>query len=319
MYHLLTTFKNSQIVGIKFPSSCDAEKLYVDPSFCYTIAEELQKKSAFPFLCNTVNSFQDRNANAINSIIAWHKAGFSEARLPILTLDGLNGSSEFTSNLSTKVHHKATLACELQNIDGLIVLSTPWAEAPKAFKGAIHSLGAELASKRGKVFLNSSSKPKVNKDRCYHCRKCMHECPAGAIYFDNRRVAIDEEKCIDCGRCVEVAAYGGIRYEWDTPSEVYQLRVAQYAQAAQHELNGSLLFCNFLLEDNENSQLPKSRQKGILLSHDAVAIDKATLDLTCRHPQEDICSHKGLAHQQIDHGKKLEIGTDSYELVTISF
>ena len=49
-------------------------------------------------------------------------------------------------------------------------------------------------------------------DLCRGCiaRRCMENCPKGAISVVNHRACIDPEKCIECGKCASVCPYGAI-------------------------------------------------------------------------------------------------------------
>lgn len=38
-------------------------------------------------------------------------------------------------------------------------------------------------------------------DECIACGACVPECPVEAIFEDDGKFVIDEEKCIDCGAC----------------------------------------------------------------------------------------------------------------------
>ena len=47
---------------------------------------------------------------------------------------------------------------------------------------------------------------------CHHCEDapCVASCPEGALYFDNGRVAIKQERCIGCRSCVLACPYGAV-------------------------------------------------------------------------------------------------------------
>jgi carbon-monoxide dehydrogenase iron sulfur subunit len=50
---------------------------------------------------------------------------------------------------------------------------------------------------------------------CRHCRKpkCMSECPADAMYMDDRGVVIIvDEKCTRCGACMKNCPFNSIFY-----------------------------------------------------------------------------------------------------------
>lgn len=38
-------------------------------------------------------------------------------------------------------------------------------------------------------------------DDCVLCGVCVEACPVDAIYVDEDRICIDNDKCIDCANC----------------------------------------------------------------------------------------------------------------------
>lgn len=47
---------------------------------------------------------------------------------------------------------------------------------------------------------------------CHHCVEapCVAACPEGALYFDQGRVAVANERCIGCRSCVMACPYGAV-------------------------------------------------------------------------------------------------------------
>lgn len=58
--------------------------------------------------------------------------------------------------------------------------------------------------------------PFVITDRCVACRRCIVECPKGAIGCGGEGIVIDRARCVSCGACARVCNVGGVRDE-DTP------------------------------------------------------------------------------------------------------
>jgi succinate dehydrogenase/fumarate reductase flavoprotein subunit/NAD-dependent dihydropyrimidine dehydrogenase PreA subunit len=58
-------------------------------------------------------------------------------------------------------------------------------------------------------------------DNCCLCNlRCKDNCPAGAIYFDGDKMAIDTEKCIRCGTCMKVCEVSAVTDSSAPPLEI---------------------------------------------------------------------------------------------------
>ena len=42
----------------------------------------------------------------------------------------------------------------------------------------------------------------IYKDTCVGCGRCQPFCPAGAIFFQDLRSTVDQDKCFECGTCL---------------------------------------------------------------------------------------------------------------------
>ncbi len=42
----------------------------------------------------------------------------------------------------------------------------------------------------------------VHKEICVGCGRCQPYCPAGAIHFEDRKSAVDQDACFECGTCL---------------------------------------------------------------------------------------------------------------------
>jgi len=92
------------------------------------------------------------------------------------------------------------------NVDELIIQDF---DTRKVHKSLWFDDDSKLA---GKIFKKAlSSKPKVNKNECVGCKKCMEVCPAKAITMVNDKPVIDRKKCIKCFCCQEFCPKGAMR------------------------------------------------------------------------------------------------------------
>jgi fumarate reductase flavoprotein subunit len=61
----------------------------------------------------------------------------------------------------------------------------------------------------------------INDNCCLCALRCKKVCPAGAVYFDGEKMAIDKEKCIRCGKCIEVCEVSSIE-DTDAPPTAHK-------------------------------------------------------------------------------------------------
>ena len=192
-FRLLDRFKSKKLIGLKLPESSETP----DQSGTLTIASGfvniLKREEIQPFLCNTSNRYKERKANAVSELIRQFEIGFeyNKTSAPFIMLDGISGDYESVVVNDAEHKDKVHIAGEVQNLNGLILLSVPKENRLSGLTGALSNLGTGLASKKGKILQYSMSKPKVDSDRCYYCRKCFHVCPVHAIKLKDRHVEID--------------------------------------------------------------------------------------------------------------------------------
>jgi uncharacterized Fe-S center protein len=329
-FRLLDAFRDHDLVGIKLHFGSKENKTCIDPTYVASIVQSLKKKRINGFICDTSENFRDRGENAVTHIEAMHSNGFSfeKYHAPVIMLDGINGTYEHKVDSGTGTGEKIILAGEIQNVDGLVVLSHPSPFASCAYEGALYNLGVGLAGKRGKIRHYSKSIPKVHSQQCFTCRKCVRECPVNAIWVNEtlKSVEIVSELCINCGRCVDVAPFGGITYPWDATPEDFQKTLVKYAKGVVSSLKGRILFINFLTDFSPLSASEGTRRFskdiGILISKDPVAIDRATWDLVSA-AREGLQNQPGHLHvESVEHIKlaaEMGMGSSEYSLETIAY
>ena len=193
-------------------------------------------------------------------------------------------------------------------------------------------------SRAGKMEQHSSGKCVVNEELCRGCRKCAKECGSDAITYENNKAVIHEDLCKGCGRCIGACSYDAIRNEqWDA-GDLLDRKMAEYAQAVVQDR--PCFHINIVRDISPNcdchpeNDVPIVPDVGMFASADPVALDLACAEAINRQPvlpnsaitdlkHEHDCDRFHAAHDNthwqdlIEHGKKLGIGQDTYELVTI--
>jgi Ni,Fe-hydrogenase III small subunit/ferredoxin len=57
--------------------------------------------------------------------------------------------------------------------------------------------------------------PNINYNKCNLCLECMHACPTGALFVEDKQIAIDLGKCLFCHKCALSCTPQAIRYTRD--------------------------------------------------------------------------------------------------------
>lgn len=311
MFHLLSRFREKDVVALKLCENHPAET----SKYICSIARLLNEKGITGFIAGTSRRHENRNDNGI---VAAHSALCICNDLPepftYMPLDGIYGEHEITRKNDRRLGEDVFLAGELPNLDGLISISCILASSDNERAGSIVNLGHGLASKKGKIYQMTVSCPQVNVRKCYTCRRCVRICPTHAITIGKGHVVIDPGKCIKCGRCVEIARYGGIKYNWDADAGHYDTLVARHAKGVLDVLDNRVICINIVLE-------PKGKHfrfAGAMVSCDPVAADSATVDF---------CVNNGFISERIAKALKARVscaeknnaGSEKHHLSTVAY
>ena len=194
----------------------------------------------------------------------------------------------------------------------------------------------------------------VDEDLCVGCMACANVCPRHLIVpvEPDRNVVIACASlakgavttrgctvgCIGCGLCKKVCPKDAIHPTFQASVRLLNCKIAEYAKAV---LDGRPSYCINIVRDvspncdcHPENDVPIVPDVGMFASADPVALDLACAEAINRQPvlpnsaitdlkHEHDCDRFHAAHDNthwqdlIEHGKKLGIGQDTYELVTI--
>ncbi len=269
-YRLLRIFAHEEVVGVK---PCHRRTKH-SLDYVSAVVEMLRTRGVTPMVCDTTDRYRDVKRNAIKRMEEL-SAHFDTSLIPIVILDGIKGEYELCCR-GGKGTPDAFLAGELPSLGGAVIVSCVEGDPLSGLAGTLVNLGAGFASKRGKINHYAMHVPHVHHDKCYSCRRCLRECPVGAIEMGTSHVVINPRRCINCGRCTEIARYGGISYEWDATPDHFRSVVTAHARAAFDTLNHRVV-CMSVLDLSAKGSAPT--RKHFLFSRDPVAIDAAATDM----------------------------------------
>jgi len=331
-------FSPNDIVGIKIHFGEYGNLSTIRPAFLGKIVSFLKKECNIkPFLTDTNTLYRGSRRNAVDHILTALKNGYSYATVlcPCIIADGLHGLSYEEVEISGELLDKVEIAGDIFHADALLVVTHFKCHELSGFGGSIKNLGMGCSSRKGKLKMHSSIRPKVKKG-CILCKKCAKVCPADAISFDSKAI-IDSQKCVGCGDCIVVCPENVIQINWDATPNDMQKKMAEYALGAVANKRQKVYFLNFILDVSPlcdcygYNDIPIVPDIGILASADPVAIDKASYDLVNQAPWQHGCGFSGksgsskfkVVHPKVNpltqlyHAQKIGLGEMDYNLIHI--
>ncbi|MEM3609939.1 MAG: DUF362 domain-containing protein, partial [Candidatus Anstonellales archaeon] len=245
------------------------------------------------------------------------KNGFTEETIgcPIIISD------EGTKVKGKKYLKEIEVAKEIQDADGLVVISHFKGHPEAGFGGCIKNLGMGCATKKTKKIEHTESQPIIVGD-CKGCGVCVKFCKEGAIQIKNGKAVFDYDKCFGCGVCSEVCPNKVLK-----PRKAsFRVLLAETAATVLSKFDKKGLLINVLFDITERCDcFPIGGTGpgeiicpniGIIVSDDIVAADKASFDLVNKTVGKnifDLNSHIK-SEEQIDAAEKFGIGSKSYKL-----
>jgi uncharacterized Fe-S center protein len=331
--------KKKDLVALKLHFGEKGNTAFISPLFVRAVADRVKACGAKPFLtdCNTL--YAGNRSNAVDHTITAVENGFDYAVVgaPIVIADGMNGKEYLTVEINGKHFDEVKIGAAAGHADAIISLAHFKGHELTGFGGTLKNLGMGLGSRGGKQMMHSDVLPVVYQNKCTGCADCLKWCPTKAITFSQKKAQIDQERCYGCGECVATCTSGAIEINWKTEPKITQEKTVEYAKGALTGKEKKSGFINFLMNItpdcdcygwNDSAIVPDI---GILASRDAIAIDKASVDLVNKTQGlkgsrlRDINSRdKFRAVTEIDwmpqlrHGEEIGLGTMEYKLIEVT-
>ncbi|MGD9992363.1 MAG: DUF362 domain-containing protein [Salinivirgaceae bacterium] len=318
---------------------------FIRPNFAAEVVKKVKSAGGKPFLTDANTLYSGKRSNAVDHLLSATQNGFTEAVVgcPIIIADGLKGTDQ--KEIAVNLTHTGTarISAAIAEADIIISMTHFKGHEMAGFGGTLKNLGMGAASVAGKLFLHSTSKPKIEVENCTGCNACVKNCAHNAIQLNaDKKALIDYETCVGCGQCVAICQFDAAQVVWENASALMNEKVAEYTAAILK--NKPALHISFVMDVSPDcdcwgyNDYPMVPNIGIAASLDPVALDKACADLVTAAPvlnQSAIAnktpekeSHCNLdkfkmAHPNTNwmagllHAEKIGLGTLNYELINV--
>lgn len=329
------------LVAIKLHFGEKGNTAFIRPIFLRRIAERIRELGASPFLTDTNTLYAGTRDNSISHFTTAVENGFaySVVNAPIIIADGLRGASFSRVKIDQEVIKTAYLGKEIIESDALLSVAHFKGHELSGFGGTLKNLGMGCAARKGKLEQHSDLCPKIKSKKCVGCGDCAEHCAQNAISLTEEKAKIDPQKCVGCGECILICPNGAIDVQWSSDVPLFQKKMVEYAFAVLKEKREKALFMNFLTNISPacdcygHSDASIVRDIGIIVSKDPVAVDQASVDMVNLQTSAEGSSLKATSPPgedkfgnlypkvdwsvQLDHAKKIGLGSREYELITV--
>ncbi|MCS7181448.1 MAG: DUF362 domain-containing protein [bacterium] len=324
-FNFLKNFQNNDKIALKIHFGNSHHKNQVPPEFLFPVVEKLKEQKVFGILTDTNVLYRGERDDTFSHLEIVYKNGYDKLGTPILIAGGFDADYEFDIEIDGKHFKKLYYAKEYEKFDGMIAITHFKGHMLSGIGGTLKNVGMGCASRKGKFAMHSNLTPIINLSTCTGCEKCSNECPFGAISIKEKKAYIDKNKCKGCAWCVHVCPFGAINIPWSSVKpEEFQERIVEYAYGLIKFYKDKFLSINFLINiagDCDCCSNPGeilSKDIGVCISEDPVAVDKCSSDLVKEINGKDVfleIKPKIDYSRQFDYAEKIGLGTTKYRLI----
>lgn len=315
---------------------------YLRPGYARVVVDLVKDLGGKPFLTDANTMYVGSRKNALDHLETAYINGFTpySTGCHVIIADGLKGTDEVAVPVRGGEYvQNAMIGRAIMDADIVISLNHFKGHEDAGFGGAIKNLGMGCGSNQGKRDMHSDGRPTVDPEKCVACGACANICAHDGPQIDEEtgKMHINWVNCMGCGRCVDVCPMEAIYHSRGDAVRMLNYKMVEYAKAV---VDGRPNFHISLVRDvspycdcHAENDLPIVPDVGMFASFDPVALDLACADAVNRQPVNpgsrlEKMTKPGLDHftadfpisdwrSQIEHGKKIGLGEDSYELVTV--
>ena len=313
---------------------------FLRPNYAKVVVDLIKDLGGKPFLTDATPMYVGSRKTALVHIETAYLNGFTpySTGCHVIIADGLKGTDEVAVPVQGGEYvQNAYIGRAVMDADIVISLNHFKGHEEAGYGGAMKNLGMGCGSNAGKREMHSEGRPVVEADKCVGCGTCAKYCAHEGPQMEDGVMHIDWTKCMGCGRCIDVCPMKAIHSAYAQSTSILNCKIAEYTKAV---LDGRPHFHISLVRDvspycdcHAENDVPIVPDVGMFASFDPVALDLACAEAVnaqtimpnsklAKANRPDLDNLTGSFPEtnwrsQIAHAKKIGLGEDSYELVTI--
>jgi uncharacterized Fe-S center protein len=263
---------------------------YLQPPIVRRVCDLIKEAGGKPFVTDTTTLYSAGRFTASQYLSTATLNGFTEESLgaPVIIADGEQGYDGEWMDIPAQVSDCSLggirIARGIFDADSMIVVSHLKGHELSGFGGSIKNVAMGCVSKESKSAQHRVNRGVIDLSKCTGCGQCVEGCAFKALSLFEERMVRDEEKCMNCNNCLYICPEGVFSLP-PQAKERFQVYLAHAAAGVLSRFHSKVAFINFvqditpLCDCVTPSGLAVVPDIGILASTDAVAIDRASLDL----------------------------------------
>ncbi len=281
-------FKENDFTAVKIHVGEGPNNTFIKAPCLKGLVDELLALKTKAFLTDTSTLYSSgRRHNAVDHALLAEEHGFGikNLRIPFISPDGLFGTNETSVEINGELNKEVLIASDIVRCQSILSVAHFTGHVVTCAAGTLKTLGMGCASRKGKMRQHVAFKPSIGDD-CALCEDCLAHCPVDAITLGDLKAHIDQDKCIGCAECLAACRFGAVKHDWSVESSMMQKSVAEHAMGVLKAKKNRAVFFNYVMsvtEDCDCFSRPDMRRIvddiGIIASTDALAVDKAAIDL----------------------------------------
>jgi len=285
---ILDNISSGDVVAVKTHFGDIGTTKTVRSLFIRKIVEKVREITDRIFVTETTGLGMTRKRNtAMGRIEIAEENGYTSQTLgaPIIIADGILGFDSIKVVQNAKHLKEVHVARGIAESDFVLAVTHFKLHMRGGIGGSLKNIGVGCVAKTTKYDIHLSSTPKIERERCNECMKCVEICIFNAI----EDLRIVEERCMRCLGCYEVCEVQAINIgKWLSGEDIAE-RIAESAKAVIDTVGkDNFAYINFAIDITPHcdchpySGISQVSDIGIFASNDIVSIDKACFDAYLR-------------------------------------